>query len=143
MKASYKFLTGAAPVLALTLGAATLAARDPSLPVAPAYNPATVVHIRAQVVDFRVVPAPSPVEGAHLFIKGSGGETIDVFLGPAKYVRIFNLSLVPGDKVDVLGSEIKDKGGNLILGREVTKGAVTMILRDETGTPMWLDWMED
>jgi hypothetical protein len=143
MKAHYKFFAAAAPLLALTLGSATLAARDPSLPVLPEYNAAAVVHFRAQVVEFRVVPAPGPFEGAHLFVKGSGSETIDVFLGPAKYIKIFNLPLAPGDRVDVLGSEMNFKGGRLILGREVTKGAVTMILRDESGTPMWLDWMED
>jgi len=51
--------------------------------------------------------------------------------------------LNPNDRIDLIGSEVKFKGANLVLGREVTKGAVTMILREETGTPMWLDWMED
>jgi len=142
MMAKYRFFIAATPVLALMIGSATLTAKDPTLPGVPEYNPAAVVHANFQVVEFKVVPAPEPLPGAHLFVKSGNGETLDVFLGLAKYVKIFNLPLNPGDRVNVLGSEVKFKGANLILGREVTKGAVTMILRDETGTPMWLDWME-
>ena len=142
MMAKYRFFLMAAPVVALLVGSATLIAKDPSASGVPEYNPASIVHSRFQVVEFKVVPTPEPLEGAHLFVKSGTGETLDVFLGPAKYIKIFNLPLNAGDKVDVLGSEVKFKGANLILGREVTKGAVTMILRDDTGVPMWLDWME-
>jgi hypothetical protein len=142
MMAKYRFFIGAAPVLALMIGSANLTAKDPALAGFPQYNPTSVVHTRVQVVEFKVVPAPEPLEGAHVFVKTGNGETLDVYLGPAKYVKIFNLPLNAGDRVDLLGSEVKVKGANLVLGREVTKGAVTMILRDETGTPMWLDWME-
>jgi len=142
MMAKYKFFIGAVPVVALMIGSATLNAKDPTLSGVPEYNPAAVVHTRVQVVEFKVVAAPEPLEGAHVFVKTGNGEVLDVFLGPAKYVRIFNLPLNPGDRIDLLGSEVKFKGANLVLGREITKGAVTMILRDETGTPMWLDWME-
>jgi hypothetical protein len=142
MMAKYRFIIGAAPVLALVMGSASLMAKDPTLPGVPEYNPATVVHTRVQVVEFKVVPAPDPLEGAHVIVKTGNGETLDVYLGPAKYVKIFNLALNPGDRIDLLGSELKFKGANLVVGREVTKGSVTMILRDEAGTPMWLDWME-
>jgi hypothetical protein len=142
MMAKYRFFMGAAPILAFMIGSATLTAKDPKLSGVPEYNPAAVVHTRVQVVEFKVVAAPEPLEGAHVFVKTGNGEVLDVFLGPAKYVRIFNLPLNPGDRIDLLGSEVKFKGANLVLGREITKGAVTMILRDETGTPMWLDWME-
>jgi hypothetical protein len=142
MMAKYRHFMWAVPALALLVGSATLTAKDPKLSGVPDYNPAAVIHANFQVVDFKVVPAPEPLEGAHLFVKSGNGETLDVFLGPAKYVKIFNLPLAAGDRVNVLGSEVKFKGANLILGREVTKGAVTMILRDDTGTPMWLDWME-
>jgi hypothetical protein len=142
MMAKYRFFIGAVPVLALMIGSATLNAKDPTLSGVPEYNPAAVVNTRVQVVEFKVVAAPEPLEGAHVFVKTGNGEVLDVFLGPAKYVRIFNLPLNPGDRIDLLGSEVKFKGANLVLGREITKGAVTMILRDETGTPMWLDWME-
>ena len=142
MMAKYRIFMLAVPVLAFLVGSAALTAKDASLSGVPAYNPAAIVHSRFQVVEFKVVPAPEPLEGAHLFVKNGTGETLDVFLGPAKYIKIFNLPLNAGDKVDVLGSEVKFKGANLVLGREVTKGAVTMILRDETGVPMWLDWME-
>ena len=142
MMAKYRFYLGAIPILAFMVGSATLIAKDPKLSGLPDYNPAAVIHARFQVVDFKVVPAPEPLEGAHLYVKNGGGETVDVFLGPAKYIKIFNLPLNAGDRVDVLGSEVKFKGANLVLGREITKGAVTMILRDESGTPMWLDWME-
>jgi hypothetical protein len=121
MMAKYRFFIGAVPVLALIVGSATLLAKDPKLSGVPEYSPAAVVHMRVQVVEFKVLPANDPLEGAHVFVKTGSGETLDVFLGPAKYVKIFNL----------------------VLGREVTKGAVTMILRDDNGTPMWLDWMDD
>lgn len=142
MMAKYRVFMGAIPVLAFMVGSATLTAKDPKLSGVPEYNPATVVHANFQVADFKVVPAPEPLEGAHLFVKSGNGETLDVFLGPAKYVKIFSLPLVAGDRINLIGSEVKFKGANLVLGREITKGAVTMILRDENGIPMWLDWME-
>jgi len=142
MMAYKRFFMGAIPVLALMIGSATLTAKDPKTTGLPEYNPANMIHAKFQVAEFKVVPAPEPLEGAHLMVKNGNGETLDVFLGPAKYIKIFNLPLNPGDRVDILGSEVKFKGDNLVLGREVTKGAVTMILRDDTGTPMWLDWME-
>jgi len=140
MMAKYRVLIWATPVVAL-LTAATLIAKDPAV-MGPAYNPATMIHSRFQVVEFKEVPAPQPLAGAHVFVKANNGETLDVYLGLAKYVKIFNLPLNPGDRVDVLGSEVKFNGANLIIAREVTKGPVTMILRDDNGTPMWLDWME-
>jgi len=143
MMAKYRFFMGAVPVLALIVGAATLLAKDPKVSGVPEYNPAAVVHTRVQVVEFKVFPANDPLQGAHVFVKTGSGETLDVFLGPAKYVKIFNLPLNAGDRIDLLGSEVKFNGANLVLGRELTKGAVTMILRDDNGTPMWLDWMED
>jgi hypothetical protein len=143
MMAKYRFsLMAAVPAVALLIGSAGLFAKDPKLSGAPEYNPATVVHMRAAVAEVKLTPVGEVMAGAHLFIK-NGGETVDVFLGPEQYIKIFNLPLNPGDRVDVLGSEVKCKGANLILGREVSKGAVTMILRDETGTPMWNDWMDD
>jgi len=143
MMAKFRFaLMAAVPAVALLIGSAGLFAKDPKLSGAPEYNPATVVHIRAAVDSVKTTPEGEVLAGAHLFIK-NGGETLDVFLGPSQYIKIFNLPLNPGDRVDVLGSEVKFKGANLILGREVAKGQVTMILRDEAGTPMWNDWMDD
>jgi len=143
MMAKYRFsFMAAVPAVALLIGSAILSAKDPKLSDVPEYNPATVVHMHAVVDSVKTIPVGEALAGAHLFIK-NGGETLDVFLGPPQYVRIFNLLLNPGDRVDVIGSEVKFKGASLILGREVTKGQVTMILRDETGTPMWIDWMDD
>jgi hypothetical protein len=120
----------------------SLFAKDPKLSGAPEYNTPTAVHLRAVVSEVKVTPEGQAMAGVHLFVK-NGGEILDVFLGPSQYIKIFNLPLNPGDRVEVLGSEVKFKGANMILGREVTKGAVTMILRDDSGTPMWNDWMDD
>lgn len=132
----------AVPAVALLIGSASLFAKDPKLSGAPEYNTPTAVHLRAVVSEVKVTPEGQAMAGVHLFVK-NGGEILDVFLGPSQYIKIFNLPLNPGDRVEVLGSEVKFKGANMILGREVTKGTVTMILRDDSGTPMWNDWMDD
>jgi hypothetical protein len=42
-----------------------------------------------------------------------------------------------GDEIAVTGSKVKQDGADLVLAREVVKGNVTLVLRDDKGNPVW------
>ena len=46
-------------------------------------------------------------------------------------------SFSKGDELAFTGSKVKYGGADLILAREVLKGAETPVLRDNQGNPVW------
>jgi hypothetical protein len=93
------------------------------------------------VSDLREVPRGNPLSGTHLIVRlesaKESSETIDVYLGPADYLKDFEVTYVKGDRVQVIGSKVKYQGAPLILARQVRRDATTIYLRDEHGTPYW------
>jgi len=110
-------------------------AKDPKAP-GPSYDTATVVDIQAKVSAVREVPKGSPMEGLHLMMQ-SGGETLDVYVGPPEFVKVFEVTFKPGDQVHVIGSKVTFEGSTVILAREVSIGTVTLLCRDKEGEPLW------
>ncbi len=67
----------------------------------------------------------------------TGEERIPVQLGPAKYVDTQAVRLAVGDSVTVRGSRITYNERPALVAINVTRGADTLSLRDESGTPLW------
>jgi hypothetical protein len=65
---------------------------------------------------------------------------MSVHLGPAWYIENQDMSVKTGDKVEVKGSKVEIGGKPVIIGAEVKKGEDTLILRDESGVPLWSGW---
>jgi hypothetical protein len=133
--------------LALALSAALLLApgvlaKNPKLFLEPQYDPATIVELEGKVVAIRETPAIDAMAGIHVILKTSM-DSVDVYLGPARFIKMLNFKVEPGDKLEVIGSEIVYIDGDVVLAREVKKGAVSLTLRDDSGEPVWKDWMED
>lgn len=61
-----------------------------SKPNEPAYDPATMVDTQGTITftAVRQVPVGSRLEGIHLTVK-SKTSTIDIYLGPADFLKIF------------------------------------------------------
>lgn len=133
---------------ALTLSAALMAcsisgadkAKDGATPVDPAYDTATTVDVTATVTEVREVAKDKAMSGLHLTLQ-SGGDALDVYIGPAEFVKVFDFTFVKGDKVQVIGSKVKFEGAIVVLAREATVGKVTLMLRDKTGEPLWRFFM--
>jgi hypothetical protein len=47
------------------------------------------------------------------------------------------VSFRKGDEIALTGSKVKQGEADLVLVREVVKGADTLVLRDEKGNPIW------
>jgi hypothetical protein len=109
----------------------TATAADSAKAPQPSYDKATVVEISATVKDVKIVDA-----NLHLFIE-KGSETLDIFVGPTEFVKIFDVTFSKGDKIVVIGSKVPFEGSTVVLAREVTLGSVTLVCRDKDGEPLW------
>jgi hypothetical protein len=106
----------------------------------PRYDPATEVTVLAIVTDIREVPRGNPLNGVHLSVKPESQESqvIDVYLGPADFIKQFEIHFAKGDEVRVTGSRVKTaNGSHVILVREVRKDLETLSCRRAKGEPNW------
>ncbi len=134
------------PLLALTallivgLTATALAQRGPGKR-APRqdrlYDVATVETVKGEVISVETSPAPQGRGyGIHLRLK-TDAETIAVHLGPKWYVEEQALQVKAGDQIEVKGSRVTYEDQPVIVADQVTRGAETMDLRNDDGTPKW------
>lgn len=105
-------------------------------PAEPRYDPATTVEFYAVVLEIRDVPRGGAMHGIHLMVD-TGKETIDVYLGPAEFMKLFDFVFAKGDRIDVTGSKVKFGGATVVLAREVRRQSQTVYLRDASGNPNW------
>ena len=104
------------------------------------YDLKTVETITAAVTDVeRITPLKGMSYGIHLTVK-TEQETISVHLGPAWYIENQDVTIERDDGVVILGSRIDFEGKPAIIAVEVKKGDQTLILRDESGFPVWSGW---
>jgi hypothetical protein len=105
----------------------------------PTYNPASMVDVEGTITAVRQVPNGSPLEGVHLTVKAKNS-TVDVYLAPADFLRIFKTNFPVGNDVRVLGSKVNFGSADVILTNEVDIGVTSITLRDGAGAPVWQNW---
>jgi len=125
----------------LLIGLTTSSGQTAQTEPEPRYDPATAVDMMTVVADLREVPRGSPLSGTHLIVRPEsakeGSEIIDVYLGPASYLKDFDVTFEKGDRVQVIGSKVKYGGASIVLARQVRRDSTTIYLRDEHGIPYW------
>ena len=126
-----KTLVGTAIALSMTLLAA-----DKAAPIDPSYNTATVVDLTAKVTEVREVSKDQPLAGVHLILQ-QASQTLDIYVGPAEFVKVFDVKFAKGDEIRVIGSKVDFDGSTVVLAREVSLGTVTLVCRDKDGSPLW------
>ena len=62
---------------------------------------------------------------------------MDVYLCPKSFLDDMGVSFNKGDDIALTGSKAKQSGADVILAREVVKGDMTLVLRDDKGNPVW------
>jgi len=104
------------------------------------YNPATVETVSGVVesVD-KITPMKGMNSGIHLVLK-TDKETIALHLGPEWYIERQDVKLEKGDKIEVKGSRITFDGKHAIIAAEIKKGDNVLVLRDNSGIPVWAGW---
>ena len=75
----------------------------------------------------------------HLQLK-TDDETLDVHLGPAWYLQNQDIQIQPEDKIEVTGSKVDFSGQPAVMAASVKKGDTTLMLRDDSGFPVWHGW---
>jgi hypothetical protein len=102
----------------------------------PKYDLHTEAKMKGTVDEVKLPAKGSEKEVVHLLMKNGDG-VLDLYFCPKSFMDDMGVSFSKGDELAITGSKVKYGGADLILAREVVKGAETLVLRDEKGNPVW------
>ena len=102
----------------------------------PKYDPATETKLKGTIEELKLPPKGNEKDIAHLMIK-NGEDVLDVYLCPKSFIDDMGVTFAKGDEIAFTGSKVKQGEADMILAREVVKGADTLVLRDDKGNPVW------
>jgi|SRR5579884_2028953 len=125
----------AALVLSPLLPAASV--RTASAEPPPHYDKAKVLEVTGVVTGIDEAPATAVLPGVHLLLRTDKSTTLDVYVGPAAFVRSFGISFSTDEDVRATGSKVKVNGHYVLLAREIQQRNATAYLRDDNGDPLW------
>lgn len=101
------------------------------------YDAKTLTQIKGEVIAIdQIAPNKAASVGIHIIVK-TKTEKYTIHLGPKWYLDKQKLQLKVGDKVEVQGSEVNIDSEQTIIAKEIIKNGHTLILRDQTGKPLW------
>jgi DNA/RNA endonuclease YhcR with UshA esterase domain len=129
-RASFKLVS----VVALIVTAMFLSL-NAQTPAMPKYAKSSEVKVKG-VVD-EVKTATDGI--VHLTLKTDKG-SLDVVIAPEKFLKEMEITFAKGDALEVLGSQVASGEATVLLAREVTRSGEIMMMRDETGKPVWVGW---
>jgi hypothetical protein len=104
-------------------------------PKAPEYDVAAEVTVRGEVIEIHESKVATDHPGLHLILKNED-ETLEIHACPVRFLKELEFSVAVGDTLSVTGS--RPKKGSVVVAREITKGQLSLILRDKRGVPNWL-----
>jgi hypothetical protein len=122
-------------LLMVTFTSTVWAQRGPGMGM-PRYNPNTETTLSGTIEDLQLHPGYHRGTGTHLVLKTDSG-TIEVHVGPTSYIEKQKFSFTKGDRIQVLGSQVKIGVKDAFLAREITKEGKNLALRDQNGIPLW------
>lgn len=107
------------------------------------FNPSTIETIEGEVINISYHPGKSMADsmGVHMTVK-TDKETIPVHLGPSWYLNQQE-EINRGDQVVIIGSRITFENKPAIIAAEITRGQMTLRLRDKKGFPVWRGWRQN
>ena len=101
------------------------------------YDRAAVQTVTGIISVVDTLPSPRGFGGGlHVQLKAAD-KTYDVHLGPQSFLATKSLTLAVGDHVQVTGSLVQAGGSPALLASTVTRGTLTVALRDSLGMPLW------
>jgi len=122
--------------LLIAVFCALLVVAQKQQPNKPKYDMSTETKMKGTIEEVKLPPKENGKEIAHLLLK-TGTDTSDVYLCPGSFLDDMGVSFSKGDEISLTGSKIKQGDADLILAREVVRGADTLVLRDSNGKPVW------
>jgi hypothetical protein len=121
------------PALAQAPSAPAPPAKAPAAK-APEYDAAAEVTIKGVVEDFHESKVRGDHPGLHLILK-TETETVEVHACPLQFMSDLEFVVVKGDTLTIVGS--RPGGAGLLIAREITKGQMSLTLREKNGAPVW------
>lgn len=104
----------------------------------PKYDFQTETKTKGIVDEVNLLPFGTRKDFTELIIK-SGDDKLHIYVCPKPFQEEMGISFSKGDEIAVTGSKVKQETWDVILARELVKGADTLTFRDEKGKPVW-DW---
>jgi hypothetical protein len=101
---------------------------------APEYDPKAEVTIKGVVQEIHESKTRGDHPGLHLIL-ATETETVEVHACPVRFLSDLEFVIEKGDTLTVDGS--RPEAGGIVVAREITKGQVSIRLRDKTGAPVW------
>lgn len=103
------------------------------------YDVNTVETLSGEVTSIDKIYSNNNMYGLHMTIYSSDGQML-VHLGPVWFVENQDIEIVPGDYVVVTGSRVNFNDTQVIIAKEVMKEEKVLLLRDDSGYPLWAAW---
>jgi len=104
---------------------------------APEYDKSAEVKVKGVIDEVKTTPDNS----VHLTLKSVTG-SLEVFVGPEKFLKEMEIVFAKGETIEVLGSQLSVNGNAILLAREVTRDNDVVTIRDEQGKPAWVGWIK-
>jgi hypothetical protein len=118
--------------------AASAPGQTPAGAKAPAYDTQAEVTLTGIVQDSHVSRAAADHPGLHVRLAvgtEAAAETVEVHTCPVRFLSNLDFAVAKGDRLTVIGS--RPGGGGVVVARELTKGQISLTLRDKAGKPVW------
>ena len=100
------------------------------------YDPKTEITLKARVIDVAQVAGKRGCNGTHLSVTSDSG-TLDVVLGPSRYIEKQQFLFRQGDEIEIVGSKLMLQGAKVIIARQIVKDGKSLVLRSSEGIPNW------
>lgn len=98
------------------------------------YDPAHEVVLKGVVEQEQefACPVSEGELGDHVMLKTADGIT-QVHMAAGRIMRSQSIKFAPGDKIEVLGATVRIAGNDGLIARQITRGDVIYVLRDQKG----------
>jgi len=122
-------------LITLAIGFIPLVAQDPGhgMGMGP-YELKTEVTVTGTIQAVQEHPGRGKDMGTRLLLK-TKDSTLDVHVGPSRYIEKQGFAFAEGDTVEVVGS--MTKSNDAILARIIKRNGKSLSLRDDGGKPLW------
>jgi hypothetical protein len=103
---------------------------------APKYDRQSEMKTKGVVEEINLLTVGSRKDFTELVLK-NGEEKLHIYVCPKPFQDEMGINFIKGDEIAVTGSKIKQETSEVILAREMVKGADTLMFRDDKGKPVW------
>lgn len=102
----------------------------------PKYDLHTETKTKGVVDEVKLLALGTRKDFTELIIK-NGEDKVHIYVCPKPFQEEMGISFGKGDEISVTGSKVKQDTAEVILARELVKGADTLVFRDGKGNPVW------